>query len=266
MTVVKVTEDNLDDFLEVCNLIKGDKNFEEGILKMRSWALDLLSEENLIAFLAYMDNKPVAQIMGYPGRQYPLMGEEYRDFLVLQCIFNSCRECRRRGIGDKLIEKFIDEARRRGYKYIVSYAFDSGEPEAESQRNFLIKRGFKQINGGEEEDIYYSLSGAEVSDLKIPTIYRKGENYRPQREDHGTALIFYTSSCPYGYFNAIKTGRRILQIAGNLEMEIVDIWRDPTRFLDKGMNWLLVNGVPINSLPYEGDKFVEEVSSALNIG
>jgi ribosomal protein S18 acetylase RimI-like enzyme len=80
---------------------------------------------------------------------------DYKDEAVVWLgWFGVQSKCRRQGIGSMLLEFTIEEALRRGFKFLKIYT--SSDKSAKAARRLYESYGFKKINScGDAEDIYY---------------------------------------------------------------------------------------------------------------
>jgi len=69
----ELADDNIDDLIGVCSSLDPENDeLKRGIKVRREWLLDMLSMYGSVAKIAYIEGKPVAQIMFYPrGRIRP---------------------------------------------------------------------------------------------------------------------------------------------------------------------------------------------------
>lgn len=252
---------NLSDFVRVCTPTVKDKAFSRGIKERIAWCKDLLDRFGYVGKIAYVDGKAVAQLQYYPDEADPL-GSGRQDIMVLHCVYNPNPQYQRKGIARKLVESLIEELKRKPlFRYIVSYAFETGEYF--SQREFLLRMGFKPLNG---ESVYYSLSGEELKGYVPFSLWRGSrEKYVPISEDVGRALIFYSPACQFGYVFALRTAEELRKLASEIPVVLVNYWKKPEELKRRGKHWMIVNAVPIYSNPLLSPrKFREEVNKALS--
>ena len=260
LRILDVTENNLNDFIKICTPTIDNKAIEIGIKEKIKWCIEILNKYHFIGKIAYIKDKPIAQIQYYPDEADPL-GQKRSDIIVLHCIYNPNPKYQKKGIATKLVQSLITDLKRNNkYRFIASYAFETGEYL--SQHKFLTQIGFKPLN---KEDVYYSLRGEELKNYRPFSIWRETrEEYIPLQEDKGKAIIFYTPTCQVGYVFAYRTAQKLREIKPDISIKLVNYWRNPEELAKRGKNWMIVNAKPIYSNPYtEPAKFKKEIKQAL---
>ncbi len=255
--IEEVDERNVDDMISVCNPSVIGEAYKKGVEIKRAWLLETLGTYGDVGFIAYFTGKPAAQLLAYPEKADPTsLGRE--NVLVVSCIYNPLLEAQRKGIARKMVKMLVEKARGK-YEFLVTHAFDTGE--FLSQAEFFKRLGFREIT---KEDLYYSFSGKE---LKEPYygFWKGGDEYKRNDTDIGKVFLFYEPPCPFTYLWAHRSKEIVKEIAPELKIEVLNGWNHPEEFVSKGRNWMLVNGIPINSLPIEREKFREEVMRAIKI-
>jgi hypothetical protein len=72
VTLRELSDDNIDDLIGVCSSLDPESDeLKMGVKTRREWLTDMLSKHDSIARIAYIEGKPVAQIMFYPERADP---------------------------------------------------------------------------------------------------------------------------------------------------------------------------------------------------
>ena len=246
---------NIDDMISVCNPPTLSEAYKKGVEIKRVWLLEMLRTYGDVGLVAYFNGRPAAQLLTYPEKADPTSLRR-ENVLVINCIYNPLLEAQRKGIARSMVEKLIEKARGK-YEFLVTHAFDTGE--FLSQAEFFKRMGFKKITG---EDLYYSFSGRELKE-PYSGFWKGGEEYERREEDVGRVLLFYEPTCPFTYLWVHRAGEIVREMAPELKIEVMNGWEHPEEFVSRGRNWMLVNGIPIKSLPIERDRFREEIKNAL---
>ncbi|RLG42196.1 MAG: hypothetical protein DRO05_01950, partial [Thermoproteota archaeon] len=202
MKIVDLNEDNIDDLIYVCShKWLSDPKHRKGIELKKKWLLKMIKEVGVCAKIAYLDDKPVGQVMFWPERSDPSDPYAREGVLCLQCIFVPFREAQRKGIATALLNSLIEDCKERpeklglsGCKFIVTQAFDTGLYL--SQADFFRRRGFKNCPDGGPSDLYLLISGEYEPKPEV--------KYEPLEEDAKRAVIMYGSACQFGYVFAMR--------------------------------------------------------------
>lgn len=248
--------ENVDDVFRICSHSKlSDPIQKIGIRLKRRWLLEILEKNGPPTKIAYIDGKPVAQILFYPEAAIPFISNPRKDVILIHCIYNPFPEARGKGASTLLLRSLIDDCRSglrilegRKCAFIIAKPFETGGGSLDS---FYSKQGFKR---GRDELFL------EVSEAYKPRVETE---YKPLPEDEGKALIFYNPLCEYSYPFAVKVRSLLKEIEPKLEIELVDEWMRPWESIKRGNRWLIVNATPIRSFWIERDAFRREVESAL---
>ncbi len=247
-----VITENVDDLIRLC--ITEDKRddplFLEGMKVKKEWVHKALQKYKSCAKLAYMNSTPAGLI------QYMPHSDE--SIVEICCIFVPDRQNHRKGIGRKLVKALLEEVKDHfdGEPLaLVTYAFEL--PGWYPQHEFYRKMGFKQA-GTDPYLLYYPLQEGY-------TYEKKKEEFIPQAEDEGKALIFYDPSCPFCiYFNE-KIKEYIKEVA-DMPIRMVDKFEDIEEVKRRGtVPFCAVNKKPIESFFLEKEKFQSEVRKALGM-
>ncbi|WP_456398363.1 hypothetical protein [Palaeococcus sp. (in: euryarchaeotes)] len=251
----EVDETNIEDMISVCNPPTISEAYKKGVEIKRVWLLEMLRTYGDVGFVGYFNGKPAAQLLTYPEKADPTSLKR-ENVLVINCIYNPLLEAQRKGIAMTMVEKLIEKARGK-YEFLLTHVFDTGE--FLSQAEFFKRLGFKEIT---KEDLYYSFSGRELKE-PYSGFWKGGEEYKRSNEDIGKVLIFYEPACPFTYLWAHRSKEIVKEIAPELEIRMLNGWEHPEEFVSRERNWMLVNGIPIKSLPIERETFKEEIKNAL---
>ncbi|NJE25696.1 GNAT family N-acetyltransferase [Thermococcus sp. MV5] len=251
----EVDEANIDEMISVCNPSTVSEAYKKGVEIKRTWLLEMLRTYGDVGFVAYFNEKPAAQLLTYPEKADPTSLKR-ENVLVVNCVYNPLSEAQRKGIARKMVETLIEKAKGK-YEFLVTHAFDTGE--FLSQAEFFRRMGFREIT---KEDLYYSFSGRKLKE-PYSGFWKDGEEYKRSNEDIGKVLIFYEPTCPFTYLWAYRAKEIVKEIAPELEIRMLNGWEHPEEFVSRGRNWMLVNGIPIKSLPIDRDRFREEIKNAM---
>jgi len=267
LRIENVSKENLEDVLEICS---GNRPFapmddpilEKGRKLKKRWLLDMLERCGSCVKMAYLDEKPVAQILFYPEEAMPYLHNPRKDVIYNKCTYISSPEARGRGIGSSLLKNLIDECHTgldclggRPCRFVVTRPFPHEGDLPLS--DFYEKRGFKQ---GDQE-MFLEIEGEYVPQ-EIPEL-------NPLPEDHGKIIVTHNPECAWGYFYAATT-REIFQ--GKYPVELFNSWEKPEEYKKRGGGWMLIaagilaNGqVPENPFDFWTDRqaFIRNVEKAL---
>ena len=252
---------NLDDLIYVCSSKKlNDPIHMKGIAMKKAWLNEMLKRYGPPAKIAYLNEKPVAQILFYPEEASPTSILSRKGVIHLDCIYNSTPEARQLGISTKLLQSLVEDCQQgkgclRGTpcRFIVARTFDTGE--ALSLPQFYAKRGFKP--SPTESGIMY---------LPISEPYQPGPQqgeYEPLPEDRGRALVFYNPACEFSYSFAFRIAEAIKKVAPSVPIELINEWENPEESIRRKRCTIVVNARPIKTFFMEKENFQREVREAL---
>jgi hypothetical protein len=229
----------------------------------RQWLINMLNHHGPCTKIAYLDEKPVAQILYYPEEIIPFYHNPRKDVVHLQCIFNPSPEAQHKGAGDALMKDLINESRSglkcmegRECSFMVTKPFphEGTLPLDE----FYSKYNFKQGN----QEMYLEIEGEYVPRETL-------ENPR-LNEDLGRAINFYNPTCEWGYFYAVKVKELLKGIDQDLPVEIFDLWKSPKEYMKRSHQQqiaarTIINAQEINPFLFWIDKevFRREAEKAL---
>ncbi|MBC7095295.1 hypothetical protein [Thermococcus sp.] len=251
----EVDETNIDDMISVCDPPIISEAYKKGVEIKRIWLLEMLRTYGDVGLVAYFNGKPAAQLLTYPEKADPTSLKR-ENVLVVNCIYNPLVEAQGKGIARSMVEKLIEKVRGK-YEFLLTHAFDTRE--FLSQAEFFKRLGFREMT---KEDLYYSFSGRELKE-PYSGFWKEGGEYRRNDEDISRIMIFYEPVCPFSYLWAYKAEEIVKEISPELETRVLNGWEHPEEFVSRGRNWMLVNGIPIKSLPIERETFKEELKNAL---
>jgi len=260
--VKDLSQDNLNDIFQVCKGVADAFNIPEndfvikGKEKRIKWLKSMLNEYGPCTKIAYIDGKPVAQLLYYPEKAMRYIKNRRENVIHIQCIVSPFPETQRLGVGSALLSKLIDECRQgieildwEKCSYLVAYPFPSviGIPFSE----FYFKMGFNQ---GEDE--YYK----EISSRYYP---RKKEEYIPLIEDKDKVILFYNPTCEFGFYyvNAVK--KVLEENFENLPVKIFNVWEDYEEYLKRPQQTIVVGRATVNQQTVNDFLFWEDVDAWL---
>jgi len=257
LRVEDVSEANVDDVFKVCSHNRLDDPVQrQGIGLKRSWLLDMLSQHGPMTKIAYLDDRPVAQLLFYPEEVVPFIADPRKDVINIHCVYNPFLETRGKGAGFALMRSLMEDGRRglrclggRPCRFIVAKPFNSGE--GVSLSDFYKASGFKESS----DEMFLEISATYRSRAK--------KEYVPLPEDRRRAIVFYNPLCEYSYPFATKVKELLKEIKPSLLIELIDEWRHPSESVKRGNHWLIANSTPIKSFWTQGEEFRREVELAL---
>lgn len=261
LKIVDLNEDNIDDLIYVCSYKwLSDPKHQKGIELKKKWLLKMIREFGVCAKIAYLDDRPVGQMMFGPETSDPTDPNAREGVLYLQCIFVPFPEAQRKGVATALLNSLIEDCRERPEKlglseckFIVTHAFDTGLYL--SQADFFRKRGFKNCPDGEPNDLYLPISGEYEPKPKV--------RYEPLKEDANRAVIMYGSACQFGYVFAMRAYELIREVAPDLMISLTNVDERPEEARKRAGEWLIVNARPIRTWVGEEEEFKKAVLEAI---
>ena len=268
-----ISEENLDDVFKICGyaykISPGNKEdtalHEEAVEARRRWLVDMMARHGPCAKIAYLDEKPVAQILFCPEEAISFIRDPRRDVVSILCIYSPFPETQRRGAATALVKDLVEECSsglhsldQRPCRFIVTQPFPT---MGRSSCTALYKScGFGQ---GHKEMFLEVSDGYEA---------RERPDYRALPGDLGKTSIFYNPACEWGHFYAV-TAERILQgIDPDHPVEVHSTWGSPEEFIRRSIQRVtagrtIVNGqrIPGGVFWTDRDAFIQEVREALRI-
>lgn len=129
------------DDIEALAELTNQLGYETSVDQMSARMNQVRSLDNYWTFVAVADQ----QVVGYIGFNKNYFWEQDGSFIRIQALVIS-KECRRMGIGEKLIDSAEKKAREVGAKLII---LNSGnKPEREAAHKFYPKMGFEAKSTG----------------------------------------------------------------------------------------------------------------------
>jgi GNAT superfamily N-acetyltransferase len=260
MRIENLQESNLEDLIYVCSSKRlSDPIHQNGVKLKKQWLHEMLRNYGSCAKIAYYNDRPVAQILCYPEDADATKASRRENVLVINCVYNPTPEAQRLGIGTRLLQSVIKDAKQRNTclgnrpcKFILAKAFNTGEFLPMPQ--FYKKNGF--LAGPEGNLLYLPMEGDYKSSPPA------GE-YKSLPEDRKKALIFYSPTCQFGYQFAKRIEETIKEVAPKMKIEMINEWEKPEESLKRKNLGLIVNAKPIRTFFMETENFKEEIKQAV---
>jgi GNAT superfamily N-acetyltransferase len=201
VTLRELSDDNIDDLIGVCSSLDPESDeLKMGVKTRREWLTDMLSKHDSIAKIAYIEGKPVAQIMFYPERADPSVSGARDYSTYLHCLYNPSKAHQRMGAGRSLMGALIKQCRAGvgscgGCRLIAADGFDTGE--GLSLTEFYRRFGFEERAGEDGQALWGGTAMHLV--LSRPVRTRPRLPFVSLQEDKGRAAIFYSPVCQFSY-------------------------------------------------------------------
>jgi GNAT superfamily N-acetyltransferase len=253
MIEVKTVKEGFEDVFSVCSpdAEPGSKLMEGRRLRDR-WLRNSLNEYGPFTKVAYLDGKPVSQIMYYPEAALPYIADSRGGVIRIECVFSRVQG---KGAGSALLGDLVREAgegveslRGEPCRFIVTEPFSTGE--GLDLKEFYNRNGFREGEG----EMYLEIHGDYET--------RKRTGYTPQEEDAGRAVVFYNVNCEYSYGFAEGVKKLIQEIEPGYPVEILNMWKEPQEASRRGNELVIVNQRPIKSY-WRTPEFTQEVEAAI---
>lgn len=261
--IENLQESNIDDLVYVCSSTRRDDPIhQQGIKLKRQWLGEMLDKSGSCAKIAYRNEKPVAQILYYSEASDVTRAFRRENVLVINCIYNPTPEAQKLGVGTRLLNSVIEDARQKrtclGNKpcrFILAKAFNTGEflPMPE----FYRKNGFTPPPESEGNLLYLPIEGSYEPAARIG-------KYEPLPEDEDKAIIFYNPICQFSYQFAKRIEEIIKELVPNIRIKMTNEWEKPEEALKRRNCSLIVNAKPIQTFFMETEKFKEEIRQAVS--
>lgn len=253
---------NIDDLVYVCSAKRlSDPIHQQGVKLKKQWLHEMFQKYGSVAKIAYYEDTPAAQILYYPDEADLTKAHKRENVIVINCIYNPTPAAQKLGLGTKLLQSLIQDAKQRktclGNKpcrFLLAKAFNTGEFLSLSE--FYKKNGFIPIP--KEENLLY----LPIEDQYEPL--PSGENYEPLLEDKDKAIIFYGPICQFSYPFAQRIAELIREVAPDITIQMINEWEKPEEFINRKNWWLIVNAKPIQTFFMRTEKFKEEIRQAVS--
>jgi len=251
LLVENLSEENLKDVFKICSWDRAFAHNDDPVLERgreikRRWLLDMLEQHGPCAKIAYLDGRPVAQIVFYPEEAIPYIADPRKDVVHLQCIYSPFPDAQRRGVGTALMKDLLDECRS-GLSFLwgrpCSFLVTKPSPHEGDLPldDFYEKYGFRQGS----QEMFLEIGGKYVD--------RGTPEYRPLPEDHGRIIVLYNPACEWGAFLAYKVEEIGKEV--DLPVETFNIWEKPEAFMKRPIDRVTSGRVIVNTKLLEGGLF-----------
>jgi hypothetical protein len=119
---------------------------------------------------------------------------------------------------------------------------------------FYTRAGFSKA----ESEMFLEISGDYEP---------KGEtSYKLTKEDEGRAIMFYDSTCEWGYGSAVRVRDLIYSVEPGYPFDMIDPWEKPVESMRRGNQRLIVNGKVIHSSRRDKEAFLTEIKNVVRGG
>lgn len=241
LNIMDVSSENMDDVFKVCsNANRPDDEFTvKGRAIRTKWLMKMLNEYGSCLKIAYLDEKPVAQLLYYPESVMSFIHDPRNDVIHIQCVYTPFPETQGKGAGAALIRSLIRDAAQgmqildgRPAQFIVAYPFLSEE-------GILLSDFYKkmQFNEGVDE-LFYEINGS-YSPRKIP-------DYTPLPMYKDSIVIFYNPTCEFGYFYANHVKQILKKNFENIPITIYNVWDNYSEYLKRPSKAIIAARVIVN--------------------
>jgi len=256
VTVRDVTEANLDDAFRVCSNGRLDDVLQmQGIQLRRRWMRRMLTATGPCVKVAYIDGKPVAQLLFYPETSVPYLLHPRAGVVLLRCVYNPFKEAQGKGASTALIKDLIEECKQgprclKGGEcsFIASEAFNTGE--GVPMERLYESNGFKKMDG----EMAYKIAGKYTPPRKL--------RYTRSTEDEGKATVVYNPTCEYSYPSALRLRDLIAGTYPAMPVELVNQWEEPLESFRLANHELTVNGIQIMGSLHQREQLLVEIRKA----
>jgi hypothetical protein len=210
----------------------------------------MIKQVGPVAKIAYLNSKPVAQIMFYPETALPYLSQQRENVIRVECAYNAFPESRGKGIGDSLMESLVTDCKLdKDCRFLVAEAFNTGE--GVSLEEYYKRNGF--LEG--EDELYLRINAEYKPKMK--------QEFKPFQEDKNKAMLFYNRNCEFSYRFTMITKKVLNEVDPNLKIEIIDMWEHPETSIKRRNELIIVNSIPIKSFVGDENEFIAEVKKAL---
>lgn len=255
--VEDLLEENMEDVFRVCSHGRlQDPLQRRGMELKKRWLLEMLDRYGPCTKIAYLEERPIAQLLYYPEEIIPHIEKPRKDVIHIHCVYNPFPEVRGKGGASALVRALLEEAERgmemlggRRCRFIVAKPFNTGE--GIPLEAFYASKGFRWGIG----EMYLEVSA--------PYEPKECGVYKPLSSDRGRAVILYSPLCEYSYPFALKVREIIWEVNPGLPITLIDIWRQPEEASKRGGETIIVNSRPIRTWWGDRENFKEEVKRAL---
>jgi hypothetical protein len=231
MRLEDVSEENLDDLFEICSGHRGfaprdDPIIGKSVEIKRRLLLDILDSHGPCAKIAYIDGKPVAQILFIPEETMPYVHDPREDVVFLQCIYSPFPDTQRKGAAAALMKDLINECE-------TGLSCLGGKP-----CSFLVTRPFAHEGDLSLSEFYGKYGfrhGSQEMFLEVKRDYgpREASDYQPLPEDLGKTVILYNPLCEWGHFAAHRIKELLQESDQGFIVKTFNVWERPEEYLKR---------------------------------
>ncbi len=124
------------------------KRKEDLLAKKLDWLRNARSSFGDCGKIMYVDGKPIGYAQYAPPKMLPLSakypsGPPSEDTVLIACLFIAQKEYRRLGLGRKLLQRIIEDLRKRGIKAVETFARKNDPNNPSGPIEFYLKNGFR---------------------------------------------------------------------------------------------------------------------------
>ena len=257
LEVRDVDEAHIEDVFRVCSHASMDKPLQRAGMELRrAWLRRMLADYGPCAKVAYLDERPVAQLEFIPEEAIPYVPEPRVGVVQLRCVYNPFPEARGKGAATALIRSLVDDCEKglaslkgEPCRFITAEPFNTGE--GTPMAKLYSANGFETAGG----EMYRLVRGNYVASTPV--------TYQPSPDDMDRAVALYNPTCEYSYSFAVRVKEFIKEVAPLLEVDLIDQWENPKESMRHGNHWFVVNATPINGSWADKEGLRAEVKMAL---
>jgi hypothetical protein len=246
LSIRDVDEENLDDLFKVCSIAYSiGTNIEDNLLyynngkHIRSqWILGMNESIGCCVKIAYLNSKPVSQIMFCPETEIPFIVNPRNNTIQILCLYNPFPETQRKGVASALLKNLIQDCREGRYFKGESCEMIVTAPFPTMGRQALLKL-YKKLgfNHGFKE-MYLEINGNYSP--------RENPDYHYLPGDENQINIFYNPSCEWGFFFAKTSETLIRKIDLSHRINIFNTWENPNELITRSVQRVTAGRTFIN--------------------
>lgn len=256
-----LSESNINDLIQICSSRHlSDAVHVEGVKIKKRWLLEMLRKLGPVAKIAYLDDKPVAQVLYCPEDSKPASLNKRKGVLDILCLYNPTPAAQKLGVGTKLLQSVIKDAKqgktclgKEKCAFILAKAFNTGELFPLSE--FYRKNGFLKTES--DDSLYFPIKGNYERSKPVA-------EYEPLLDDKNRAIVFFSPQCQFSYQFAVQVSKIIRDVAPTITIVLMNEDENPEEFLKRKGHALVVNATSIRAFFMETEKFREEIRQALH--
>ena len=257
VTVRDVTEENIDDAFRVCSNVRlEDPQQMQGIELRRRWIKGMLAATGPCVKVAYLEGRPVAQLLFYPEASVPYQPHPRAGVVLLRCVYNPFKEAQGKGASTALIKNLIEECKQgprclKGVEcnFIASETFNPGE--GVPMEKLYEANGFRKMS----EEIAYEITGKYTPPHQL--------RYMRSKRDEGCATIIYNPTCEYSYPTALRVRDLIAGIYSAMSVRLINQWEEPRESIRFANHEIIINAVQVSGNLHQREKLRDEIRKAV---